>query len=127
MSKLSNYALTVNPTTDIVCAYASGMYVPAPTATDAPWVVIGSFQVPEAVTARLEVIGCKSGTASLAVALHNPTYMAGSMVAVTAATDAKHTSAGTFDIVPGVTYLIAAQFQGTASVGVVRTVSLGGV
>jgi hypothetical protein len=120
---LQGYATTVNQTNDVVCAYAAAPYQPAPAVSDAPWVVLGSFTVPENVSARLCVAGLNSGPAVLSVALYAPGLVAQSAVAVSSATDAEALSRP-LDLAPNMNYQIAAQYLGASGVGVVRTVSL---
>jgi hypothetical protein len=125
MSKLNNYATTVNPGTDVVCAYACGPYTPAPVTPNAPWVVIGSFTVPLAIACRLLVIGLAQGAAVLSVALYGPGLVPGSLVVVVDAdSDTEHRS-NAVALEPGVVYNVAAQFLGATGTGSIRTVSLG--
>jgi hypothetical protein len=120
---LKGYATAVNQTNEVVCAYASAPYQPEPVA-DAPWVVIGSFTVPIAISARLVVQGLNSGPAVLSVALYGPALIDHSTTLVTNANEGLALSQS-FDLLPGILYQIAVQYEGASGLGLVRTVSLG--
>jgi hypothetical protein len=121
---LQGYATAVNQTNEVVCAYASSPYQPVPVATNAPWVVIGSFTVPIAISARLVVQGLNSGPAVLSVALYGPALIDHSTTLVTNANEGLALSQS-FDLLPGILYQIAVQYEGASGLGLVRTVSLG--
>lgn len=124
MTTLASFARTVNPATDIITAYAAAPYVPTPVASSAPWVVIGSFTVPVAVTGRLQVLGLVIGDAVCTVGLYDPVLVR--QVVLGTSTEQSNTSLPV-DLVPGKTYQVAVKFEGAADPGniaVVRTVSL---
>ncbi len=121
---LAGYATTVNQTTEVVCAYASSPYQPTPVATNAPWVVIGSFTVPLAIEANLNVAGLNTGPAVLSVAVYGPELVDNSTVVLANAQEANVLSSP-MQLVPGITYQIAVQYEGASGFGVIRTVSLG--
>jgi hypothetical protein len=123
MTTLTGYATSVAPVNEIVCAYASGAYEPTPYATNAPDVVFGSFTVPSLVTARLQVLGCNFGAATLRVKLFADGVSTGCEVYVTAAAEQAFLTAS-YDFATGVLYQITAQYLGTNSSAAIRNVSL---
>ena len=129
---LSNYALELQSTSDIVCAYASGARtLQAQLSGDTPiWWTLGSFEVPEGVGARLAVIGCCTPDTRVEVALFAPSKIVESSVILLSETDTRSVS-DVFSLVTKTTYLVAARCYGTAvdlaHFGIVRNVSLGNV
>ena len=121
---LKGYATAVNQTNEVVCAYASSPYQPVPVATNAPWVVIGSFTVPLAIEANLNVAGLNTGPAVLSVAVYGPELVENSTVVLANAQEANVLSSP-MQLAPGITYQIAVQYEGASGSGVIRTVSLG--
>ena len=121
---LKGYATAVNQTQEVVCAYASSPYEPVPTALNAPWVVIGSFTVPNAISANVNVAGFNTGPAALSVAVYGPDLVPNSTVAVTSVKETS-TLSQIAQFVPGITYQIAVQYLGASGSAVIRTVSLG--
>ena len=126
MSNLSNYALTINPTSDVVCAYASTPYEPVPTASPAPWVVYGAFSVPQAVSARLVVVGVNSGPAALVVRLYEDGIATSCQAVITSDSDGTVYSAA-FAFKANALYQLAARYEGASGSACVRTTSLGAV
>jgi hypothetical protein len=124
---LEGYALSINPTTDVICAYASGA-VTLPAYTEERWIQIGSFVVPETVRARLVVRGNATDGTQVRVALFAPAKVTDSQ-AVLAYLDEREARSKELTLRPGVTYQIAAAavaaVVGDQSFGVVRVVSLG--
>ena len=114
----------MNQTNEVVCAYASAPYEPVPAASNAPWVVLGSFTVPVAVSAKLNVAGLNTGPAVLSVAVYGPELVENSTVVLVNAQEANVLSLP-MQLVPGITYQIAVQYAGASGSGVIRTVSLG--
>ena len=121
---LQGYATTTNPTSNVISAYSSAPYQSEPVASDAPWVIIGSFRVPEAVTARLEALGLNTGPAVLSLAIYNPTQMAASVTAIVLPTEGL-TRSNPVDFLPNITYQVAVRYLGASGIGLIRTVSLG--
>lgn len=124
MSKLSNYLLTLDTTTDVVAAYAAAPYEPVPVASNAPQVVFGSFQVPSNVTARLLVSGLNSGPAVLTVTLYERGVATACTLTITGTQENVFYSSN-FDFKVGSLYQVAAQYLGASGNAVVRTFSLG--
>jgi hypothetical protein len=93
-------------------------------ATNAPWVVIGSFTVPLAIEANLNVAGLNTGPAVLSVAVYGPELVENSTVVLANAQEANVLSSP-MQLAPGITYQIAVQYEGASGSGVIRTVSLG--
>ena len=124
---LEGYALSLNPTTDVICAYASGS-VTLPAYTAERWIQIGSFTVPEIVRGRLVVRGNATDGTQVRVALFSPAKIADSQ-AVLAYLDEREARSKELTLTPGVTYQIAAAAvadpAGDTQFGVVRSVSLG--
>jgi hypothetical protein len=119
---LQGYATSVTPVNEIISAYAAAPYEPIPRASPSPWVVYGSFTVPENVTARLSILAINSGPAVLSVRLFDPTALSSVLVPATGKEAA--TVSGTYQLLTGKVYQIAVQFLGTEGKAAVRTVSL---
>jgi hypothetical protein len=121
---LAGFARSINPAVDIITAYSSAPYSPAPTPEPAPWVVIGSFTVPAAVTGRMNVLGLCQGTAVCSVALYDPVLA----VTVTVSSGVEGSSLSpVVTLVAGKVYQVAVKFEGAAepaNVAVVRTVTI---
>lgn len=125
---LKGYSLELNPTNQIVCAYASGS-LSLPATTDTRWIVIGSFALPEYVgAARLQVHGLATTGTTCKVALFGPAKVIASEVAMTAnGLERTVTSAQTFELEMGTLYQIAAAVTGGESddlFAVIRSASL---
>lgn len=121
---LAGFARTVNPATDIITAYAAAPYLPTPTPYPAPWVVLGSFTVPQQVQGRICVLGLMIGTAVCSVGIFDPTLI--QTVSVVASQETQ-TFSEILQLFPDKTYQIAVKFQGTTDPGniaVIRTVTL---
>jgi hypothetical protein len=123
---LSSYLLTLEPTFDVLAAYASDNITMPATATEA-WVAIGGFRTSSALLARLQVIGLVAPGVSTKVALFGPTKITESEVTIVAGSDTTYNSRA-FEVDGQVDYIIAASCQtataGDAYFGVVRTASL---
>jgi hypothetical protein len=120
---LKGYATAVNQTNEVVCAYASGPYMPSPIPDPSPWVVIGSFTVPIAVEARLCVSGLNTGVAVLSVALFAPGLVSSSATTVSSEFEAEALSQP-ISLLPSTVYQIAVQYLGLSGTAAIRTVSL---
>ena len=127
---LAGYATQLNPTTQIVCAYASGATTLKARAGAARWVVIGTFRVPEYVgEAHLQVEGLCTTNATCQVALFGPEQVTGSNLSLTVGgREQVNLTLQTFALQPNVTYQIAACVQTAVEANnrfaVIRTVSL---
>lgn len=124
MTRLSNYALTQQPATDVIAAYAAAPYEPVAKAVDAPWVVYGAFRVPQAISARLEVVGMNTGPAVLMVRVFEDGAATDAVVVVLADVDSTFYSPP-FNFSVGKLYQIAVIYEGTSGVACVRAASLG--
>jgi hypothetical protein len=129
MPSLQGYATQLNPTTQIVCAYASGSKTLKARAGTERWIVQGTFEVPEPVTeARLQVVGLATSGAVARVAIFNPAKLTTSEVTIPAAVAESVSVSGVFSLEAGVTYQIAACVTCTAELdsrfAVIRTCSL---
>lgn len=123
---LSSYLLTLEPSFDILSAYASDNITLPATAT-AAWIAIGGFRTSSALLARLQVIGLVAPSVSMKVALFGPTKIADSEITVLAGADTTYNSKS-FQVDGQVDYIIAVSCTtatpGDAYFGVVRTASL---
>ena len=134
-TSLAGYATQLNPTTQVVCAYASAeASVEAIVDPGVAYygVQIGSFTVPEAAPCRLSVIGFRSNTGvACTVRLIDPDDVAGSAVTVSAiAADGVHLSQPLL-LAAGKTYNIAMKVTASAvaatNFAVIRLVHLADV
>jgi hypothetical protein len=127
MASLQGYLLAANQTTDVICAYASGEKT-LPAYTTAHWRKIGSFTVPEQVSARLVVQGSAAFETSLVVKLLGPAEVTNSEAIISLPHENKVTS-GVMNLQPGVMYVVAAMAIAAAEddqhFGSITAVSLG--
>lgn len=123
---LSSYLLTLEPTFDVLSAYASDN-VTLPATVGAAWVAIGGFKTVSAVMCRLQVTGLAAPTCTLKVALFDVSKIADSQVEIISGGDVTQVSK-TITLDGQKTYIIAASCEassaGAANFGVARTVSL---
>jgi hypothetical protein len=134
MSELSNYALELQPTNDIVCAYASKQVDLLATGSGAAerWIEIGAFQVPVAVRARLTAIGLVSVLNEVEIEVKiwaDGVPMTHSELLVNQTSESTYVSVP-IDLIAGVAYQIGASCRATVAAsanhfGTVRTTSLG--
>lgn len=125
---LKGYSLELNPTNQIVCAYASGQLC-LPAYADTRWIVVGSFEIPEYVgAARLQVAGLATTGTTCKVAIFGPTKIVASEVTLTAGgLERIVSSAQTFELNSGTLYQIAVAVTGGESdelFAVIRSASL---
>ena len=132
MSSLQGYATQLNPTTQVVCAYAAAKTSMRAIATSEDneyyaGTAIGSFTVPETVLCRLRVLGSRSSSdVTLTVALYSPDSVVGSTTQVTA-TEEESVSLSTTSItlVPNKVYQIVAKAVSPTGAGAdIGTISL---
>ena len=130
-TSLAGYASSINPVTQIVCAYASGSTTLRARSGTARWIVIGNFTVPESVRARINVLGLVSDGATCSVAIYDPSLVANSSFNLVVG-GAEQLSVGSpIDLVQNKRYQIAVAVQtddeADNKFAVIRTVSLGDV
>lgn len=130
-TSLAGYASSINPVTQIVCAYASGSTTLRARSGTPRWIVIGNFTVPEAVRARINVLGLVSDGATCSVAIYDPSLVVNSSFNLVVG-GAEQLSVGSpIDLVPNKRYQIAVVVQTDVEAdnkfAVIRTVSLGDV
>lgn len=127
MSSLAGYATQLNPTTQIVCAYASGSKT-VKALTYERWLVIGTFDVPETVTARVAAFGLSTTGTEAKVAIFSDEKIVGSELTLVEGGVEQISISSVFTLVPDVSYKIAIDVQadtaGEDQFAVVRTVSL---
>jgi hypothetical protein len=127
---LQGYATAVQQTTEIACAYASGIRTLHAQASDVEWIKIGSFSVPVNVRGRLIVSGYAADGCTVDVELRDPTEVANSRATVATETESTSVSAAV-DLLASKSYLIVARCtaaaEGAAYFGGISTVSLGSV
>jgi hypothetical protein len=130
-TSLAGYASSINPVSQIVCAYASGSTTLSARTGTPRWIVIGNFTVPEQVRARLYILGLVTVNATCSVALFDPTLVDNSTVAMIVGGPEQTTRGDPIDLSPGKRYQIAACVATDSQEGVedkfavIRTVSLG--
>lgn len=130
-TSLVGYASSINPVTQIVCAYASGSTTLRARSGTTRWIVIGNFTLPEAVRARINVLGLVSDGATCSVAIYDPSLVVNSSFNLVVG-GAEQLSVGSpIDLVPNKRYQIAVVVQTDVEAdnkfAVIRTVSLGDV
>lgn len=128
---LKGFALAVQQTTDVICAYAaSPRTLPAVAADPGPlrWVAIGSFRVPRSVRATLEVQGMATAETLLDVAIFGPAKMQASQARIVSR-EVSLSRSSTFDLEPDTDYILAANCWADVAdaehYGVILTASLG--
>lgn len=127
MTSLQGFATQMNPTTQVVCAYATNPLTLLATLTE-QWVVQGTFTVPEPVSCRLSVEGFVIYGATMKVALFCPAKMGDSEVVITEYAPSTVKNSAIISLLPGVVYLIAvsvvSESLGEDMQGTSRTVHL---